>query len=146
MKVQPIPTGYNTITPYLLCKESVKVLDFLKNAFDAQVVKIMLHDDQSIANAEIKIGNSMIMLAEAMGEWPPLPAMIYMYVENTDELYEKAIANGATSVMPPMDMFYGDRNAGVKDPGGNQWWIATHIEDVSDEEMNIRKQQHQKRS
>ncbi len=89
-------------------------------------------------HAQVKIGDSFVMMGEPMGEFQPMPASIYLYVEDTDATYQRALEAGATSIMEPADQFYGDRNAGVKDPFGNLWWIGTHIEDVSPEEIEKR--------
>lgn len=86
-------------------------------------------------HAEVKIGDSVIMMGEPMGDFKPMPGSIYLYVKDTDATYRKAIQAGAVSIMEPADQFYGDRSAGVKDPLGNFWWIATHIEDVPPEEL-----------
>jgi uncharacterized glyoxalase superfamily protein PhnB len=91
-------------------------------------------------HAEVTIGDSVIMMGEPMGEFKPMPCMIYVYVEDTDAVYKQALKAGATSVMEPADQFYGDRNAGVKDMAGNLWWIATHVEDVAPEELEKRAQ------
>lgn len=89
-------------------------------------------------NAEVRIGDSVVMVSEARSEFKPMPSSIYLYVENTDETYESALQAGGISIMEPEDEFYGDRNAGVKDPTGNHWWIATHQDDVSSEEIDKR--------
>lgn len=140
MTVKYIPDGYHTITPYLLVRESKKCLDFLKRAFDAKEVHCMKKPDGTIMHAELKIGDSMIMMADAGSEKEPMPAAYYLYVEDTDELYKRAIDAGGISLMEPADQFYGDRNAGVQDPAGNQWWIGTHVEDVPQEEIERRAQ------
>jgi uncharacterized glyoxalase superfamily protein PhnB len=89
-------------------------------------------------HAEVKIGDSMVMVGEATDQWKPMPATIALYVEDTDAWYKRAPQAGATSVREPSDQFYGDRSAGVKDSAGNQWWIHTHIEDVPPEELQKR--------
>jgi len=86
-------------------------------------------------HAEVMVGDSPIMLGEPMGQFQPMPASIYVYVPDTDACYQRAIKAGAASLMEPADQFYGDRNAGVRDPAGNVWWIGTHIEDVAPEEI-----------
>jgi len=138
-----IPKGFHTVTPYL-CVEGVnQLIEFLKAAFDATAVKACnTAPDGTILHAEFKIGDSYLMLGEAKGAYRPAPANMYLYVPNTDKVYKQALAAGATSVIEPADQFYGDRNAGVKDASGNIWWIATHIEDVSDEEMERRGKAH----
>ncbi len=89
-------------------------------------------------HAQMQIGDSMVMLGEATGEYLPMQSMIYLYVPDCDKLYEQAIQAGAESLMDPADQFYGDRNAGIKDPLGNMWWIGTRLEDVSKEEITKR--------
>lgn len=135
MAVKAIPDGYHTLTPYIVNKDASKVIEFLKEAFGAEEIRRTDLPNGRVANAELRIGTSMVMVAEAQEEYGPKPATIYMYVTDTDGLYKKAIDAGAKSIMEPSDQFYGDRNAGVEDLAGNQWWIATHIEDVSPEEI-----------
>ena len=93
----------------------------------------------------MKIGDWMVMMGEASGQWAPMPASIYLYVNNADAIYKKAMAAGASSIMEPANQFYGDRHGGVKDPSGNMWWIATHVEDVSSEEMGRRAEAYMKK-
>ncbi len=88
----------------------------------------------------MKIGDSIIMMGEAAGQWKPLPSMLYVYVPDTDATYQRALQAGGRTLREPRDEFYGDRTAGVEDPCGNQWWIGTHIEDVAPEEMQRRAQ------
>jgi PhnB protein len=133
--VKPIPEGYHTVTPYLIVEKAPEVIEFVKRAFGAQVTFQMLNPDGSIGHSELRIGDSMIMLSSARPQWPALPTMVHLYVEDCDALYAKAIEAGATAVMPIADQFYGDRSGGVKDVAGNYWWIATHVKDVSEEEM-----------
>jgi PhnB protein len=133
--VKPIPEGYHTVTPYLIVEKAAEVIEFAKRAFGAQVAFQMMNPDGSIGHSELRIGDSMIMLSSARPQWPALPTMIHLYVEDCDALYAKAIEAGATAVMPLADQFYGDRSGGVKDVSGNYWWIATHVKDVSEEEM-----------
>jgi PhnB protein len=135
MAVKPIPEGYHTVTPYLIVQGAETLIEFLTQAFAATEIRRTLHPDGSIMNAEVKIGDSFIMLSEARPEFGAMPTMIHLYVENADELYHRALQAGATSMMEPRDEFYGDRAAGVKDPTGNHWWIATHQEDVSSTEI-----------
>ncbi len=138
MEVKPIPQGYRTITPYLTVKGAKTLINFLERAFDAKNMRQTVRPDGSIGNAEVLIGDSMIMIADGTETWLSSPTSIYMYVENCDAVYQKAIEEGGESIIEPQDMFYGDRNAGVKDFCGNSWWIGTHIEDVSDEEIQNR--------
>ncbi|HSF32548.1 MAG TPA: VOC family protein [Candidatus Tectomicrobia bacterium] len=148
MAVRPIPEGYHTVTPYLIVQGVPKLLDFLKQAFDAREIMRLPRQDGAIMHAEVRIGDSAVMMGEAMGEHTPQPSCLYLYVEDADATYKRALQAGATSTMEPADQFYGDRHAGVVDPAGNQWWIATHIEDVPPDELARRaeaymQQQHQ---
>ena len=144
MSVKPIPDGYRTITPYLTVREADRLIDFMKAAFDAEVKAKHVGPEGRVLNAEIKIGDSMLMIGEAHGDHGPIPTQLYLYVKDTDALYRRAMNAGATSLMEPADQFYGDRNAGVKDFAGNYWWIATHIEDVTVEEIERRAAAHAK--
>jgi PhnB protein len=131
MAVKAIPDGCQSVIP-------ARVIDFLARAFGAVETERMADESGAIRHAQVKIGDSTIMMGGAQCNWPPMPCMIYIYVDDTDTAYARALEAGATSVMPPSDQFYGDRNAGVKDDSGNLWWIATHVEDVSAEEMKRR--------
>ena len=137
-QVKPIPDGYHSVTPYLIVKNGGRLVEFLEKAFGASVVHRMDHADGTLMHADLHVGDSHVMLGGASDEWPEAPASIYLYVEDADATYQRALEAGGTSIMEPQDMFYGDRHGGVKDPSGNSWWIATHIEDVSAEEMEKR--------
>jgi PhnB protein len=137
-KPRPIPQGYHSVTPYLAVQGVPKLINFLKQAFDAEERERMTTPDGRVSHAEVKIGDSIVMMGEPTGESKSMPCMIYLYLEDTDAAYERALEAGATSLRAPTDMFYGDRNAAVTDPVGNQWWIATHVEDVPPEEMQRR--------
>ena len=144
MKVNPIPEGFHTVTPYFVVSDISEFISYLENAFNAIPKRQTKMPDGTIMNAEIQIGNSMIMVGQANEKWPTQAFGIYLYVEDTDATYKSALEAGGRSLMEPADMFYGDRNAGVLDPFGNNWWIATHVEDVTDEEIEIRMQNMQK--
>jgi PhnB protein len=147
MPVKPIPDGYHTVTPYLTLDNPEAAMDFLKQAFDAQETYAMRDDKGQVQHAEIKVGNSMLMLGRARDQWKSRPGNFYIYVEDVDAVYKRAIAAGATSLGEPADQFYGDRHGGVTDSEGNNWWIATHIEDVPSEEMDRRAREwHQKQA
>jgi PhnB protein len=144
--VKSIPDGYHTVTPYLLVQGADKLIDFVKKAFDAKETDRYSMPDGSVGHAEIRLGDSVIMLSEAMGEeHKPMTVGIHLYVENCDAIYQRALNAGATSTMQPADQFYDDRSAGVKDPFGNHWWIATHKEDLSKEEITKRMDDHMKK-
>lgn len=134
-RAKPIPDGYPAITPYLAVEKGADLVEFLQKSFGAKVQHRMDYPDGSLWHADLQIGDSHVMLGSSSKEWPPTVSGIYLYVEDADTIYTQALAAGGTSIMEPMDMFYGDRHGGVKDPAGNSWWIATHIEDVSPEEL-----------
>lgn len=135
MPVKPIPEGYHSVTPYLVVPGAGRLIEFLKEAFKAEEVERMSQPDGTVLHAEVRIGDSIIMMGESSDKFPAMPAAIYLYVPDVDAVYKRALAAGAASTMEPANQFYGDRNAGVKDPSGNLWWIATHVEDVPREEM-----------
>jgi uncharacterized glyoxalase superfamily protein PhnB len=138
MAVKPIPDGHHAITPFLVVKDAAKLIDFLRQAFDAQETFRMPMPDGTIMHAEVKIGDSTLMMGEASEQHKPMLGALYLYVNDADAVYKRALQAGATSLMEPADQFYGDRQASVKDPAGNTWWIATHKEDVSPEELKKR--------
>lgn len=138
MAVKPIPDGYHTVTPYLVVPGVRRLLEFVKQAFDAEVKFEMPRPDGAVAHAEFRIGDSMVMTGEAGDQHPPMPAMLHLYVPDVDAVFAKAVAAGAEIVRPVADQFYGDRSGGVKDPCGNQWFVSTHVEDVSPEGMDRR--------
>jgi PhnB protein len=142
MAVRMIPEGYHSVQPYLLVKGARRLLEFVRKVFDATQGETMPGPDGTVMHAEVKIGDSTVMIADAQGPWQPTTAALYVYVQDVDATYKKALAAGATSAMEPADQFYGDRHGGVKDEFGNFWWIATHIEDVPKEEMARRAQEY----
>jgi uncharacterized glyoxalase superfamily protein PhnB len=136
--VKPIPDGFHTITPYLVVQGGRQLIEFLKNAFGAREEHRSVRADGTVWHAQLQIGDSKLMLADGTDQHKPYPASLYLYVEDVDAAHRKAVVAGGTSVMEPATQFYGDRNAGIKDPSGNTWWISTHVEDVSPEEMERR--------
>lgn len=145
MSVKPIPDRYHVVTPYLIVKGMDKLLDFMQKTFDAKVVERHAMPDGQVMHAEARIGDSIMMMGEAMGNFAPIPAGMYIYVEDTDKTYQKALTAGATSTMPPADQFCGDRSARVKDMCGNQWWIATCKENLTPEELAKRAEENMKK-
>jgi PhnB protein len=144
-KVKPIPDGYHTLTPYLVVDGAEKVIQFMKNAFGAEFAfEPMMRPDGKIMHAELKIGDSVVMISDASERAKATSAMLHVYVPNVDAVYQKALKAGGTSVMEPSDMFYGDRSGGVTDPAGNQWHIGTHVEDVSPAELKKRAREYMK--
>jgi len=149
MSVDPIPEGYRSVTPYLAVDDATAALDFYARAFGAEEVEKMAAPDGSIAHAAVAIGDSRVMLSDPFPQATAKPprqlggtsATIFLYVEDTDAAFRRAVDAGATGTMPPEDMFWGDRFAQVADPFGHVWQIATHKEDVSVEEMERRAQE-----
>ncbi len=137
-KVNPIPQGYGTVTPYLIVDGVSKLIDFLKETFHAEERARINDKEDHVGHAEIKIGNSIVMMADSTAQYRPIPSQLYVYVDNVDDTYERAMKAGGTSEQEPTTQFYGDRTAAVKDPTGNVWWIAAHVEDISPQEMDKR--------
>jgi PhnB protein len=145
-QVKPIPEGYHTVTPYLTCNDTAKAIDFYKRAFDAKEITRMQAPNGKIGHAEIRIGDSVIMLADEMpGNEARSPqslggttAGLFIYVKDVDAAYQKAVSAGAKATQSPQDMFWGDRFGRLTDPYGHSWSMATHKEDVAPDEMKHR--------
>jgi PhnB protein len=145
-KVNPIPAGYHSVTPYLSIKGAAAAIDYYKEAFGATELFRMAGPDGKIGHAEIKIGNSPIMLADEFPEMEFVspqtlggsPVGLMIYVEDVDTMFQRAISKGAKEIKPLQDQFYGDRSGTLKDPFGHVWTVATHVEDVAPEEMEKR--------
>ena len=143
MATKPIPEGYHTITPQLTLDNAAQTIDWYKRAFGAEEVGRSVGPDGKIMHAEIKIGNSRIMVNDVMqGKGPQAyggsPASLWLYVNNSDQLFNRAVTEGAKVQMPIADQFWGDRAGSVSDPNGYTWWIATRKEDLTSDEMNQR--------
>ena len=141
MKAQPIPEGFRTLTPYFTVQGVPRLIEFLKQAFEAVEVHCSMMPDGTVMNAELRIGDSMVMLGEApsnSADLKTMTSMLYMYVIDPDSVYERAVNAGGRAIREPADQIYGDRVGAIEDPCGNQWWIATRKENVSDEELSIR--------
>lgn len=120
--------GFGTVTPYLIVRNAPRLIEFLVEVFGARELRRDLHADGSIMNAELLIGTSVVELAEAGETWPAFPAALHTYLPDTDATYAKALAAGASSLYAPADMPYGERSAGIQDPCGNHWFLATYQE------------------
>ncbi len=148
-KVNPIPPGFHTATPYLVLNECARAIEFYKKAFGAKEIMRMEAPDGRIGHAEIRIADSLIMLADEMpggGVRSPqslggTTGGIFLYVNDVESVYRQAVAAGARGDMQPADMFWGDRYGRLTDPFGHTWSVATHVEDVAPEEMQRRMQQ-----
>jgi PhnB protein len=146
LSVSPIPAGYHTVTPYLIVRGAAAAIDFYKAAFGAVERFRMEAPGGKLGHAELQIGDSVVMLADEHPEFGAVspqtvggtPVGLAVYVPNVDEVFTAAVAAGAAVQRPLADQFYGDRTATLTDPFGHKWTIATHIEDVSPEEMKRR--------
>lgn len=131
------PEGYHTVTPQIVVNDARATIDFMQKVFDAEV-REMYEEGGRVLHAEIVVGESLVFVAGANDDFPDFPAMLNVYVDDVDAIHDRALEAGATTMREPADQFYGDRTGGVLDSQGNQWWISTHIEDVSEEEMRRR--------
>lgn len=138
MAVKPIPEGFHTVTPYLTVDNASALLDFMKRALGATEFHVMRRPDGSVWHADVVIGNSHVMCGQVPDPSAAMTSMLYLYVPDADAMYRQALAAGATSISEPTTQFYGDRHGAVKDCCGNAWWFATHVEDVSPEELERR--------
>ena len=146
-KVKPIPEGFHTVTPYLIIKDAASAIEFYKKVFGAIELELITDAEGKVRHGEIKIGDSPLMITDEPPEFPEwlspssrggTPVHIYLYVEDADSVFNHAIAAGAKELLPMKDQFYGDRSGGVTDPFGHIWYIATHKEDVSADEIKRR--------
>ncbi len=144
--VKPVPEGYHNITPYLFVRSAASAIDFYKNIFGATEIMRMPGSNGKIMHAELRIGDSIVMLADEnpqTGMMSPqtvggFSVGMHLYLENVDQVVQKAVESGAKLLRPIKNQFYGDRSGSVLDPFGHMWSIATHVEDVSPEEMRKR--------
>ncbi|WP_145018112.1 VOC family protein [Paenibacillus sp. Y412MC10] len=134
-------TVNRTVTPWITTQSTGKLIDFLINAFDAEELGRVYTPDGTIGHAEVRIGDSKILMFDADPKWPPFISLIRLYVDDSDALYAKAIKAGAVSMTEPTTMAWGERGGRVVDPFGNIWWITSKAEEVSPEEMVERSQQ-----
>ena len=132
IKIQPVPEGYTAITPWIISPSSVKLIEFLKAAFEAEEIlgSRIVNADGVIIHMVVKIGNALIMLFDSREGWGPTPSFLNLYVANIDETYQKSIALGATSVTDITQLWFGEKVCRILDPFGNLWWINERVEDV----------------
>ncbi len=144
MKAKAIPEGFHSLIPSLVVRDAAAAIEFYKRVFGAKTRRVFHAPDGSIGHAELQIGDSILMLSDEFPEMnifsPKLPdgntsSSLFLYIENVDAVFEKAVSAGATIIMPLEDAFWGDRTGGIVDPFGHHWLLATHIKDISDEEL-----------
>ena len=138
--VKPIPDGYGTVTPWIIGRDTAGLMDFLTRAFDAVDLGRVPNPDGSIGHAEMRIGDSVVMMFDAPRNqpWPDTPAFIRLYLPDADAAFARAVKEGATPVTNVTHLAFGDRVGRVRDPYGNLWWLQTRVENVSEDEMNRR--------
>jgi PhnB protein len=137
-----VPEGFQSIVPYIHVDGAAAFLEFITKAFGAKETFRSNTPEGKIMHAAARIGDAMIEVSDATDQWQAMPCAIHLYLPDPDGAYRSALAAGATSLYEPADMFYGERSAGVADPFGNKWYIATHVEDISAEEMEARQRAH----
>ena len=130
-----IPDGYGTVTPWVISPDTARLIDFTRDAFGAEELARLAGTDGGIGHAEVRIGDSVVMMFDSRPGWPATPAFLRLYVPDADVAYERALAAGATSVTEVTGLFFGDRVGRVRDPLGNVWWIQAHVEDVDPAEL-----------
>jgi PhnB protein len=143
MSTKPVPEGYHTVTPALIVRGAPAAIDFYKRAFGAEEIARMEGPDGTVMHAEIRIGDSIVMMGEENQQWGArspastngVPVSLHIYVDDADAVFERAVREGATVRMPLEDAFWGDRYGKVTDPFGHEWGIATHVKDLTPEEM-----------
>jgi uncharacterized glyoxalase superfamily protein PhnB len=138
MTITPIPDGYTAVTPWLISKDTARLLDFVAAAFDAEETARLYNEDGSIGHAEVVIGGAVVMMFDARPEWPDTPGFLRLYVEDGDAVYRKALGAGATPVTEMTELFWGDRVGRVRDPLGNVWWIQQRVAELDPDEMGNR--------
>ena len=136
-----IPDGYGTVTPWVVSPDTARLIDFTRDAFGAVELARVAGADGGIGHAEVRIGDSVVMMFDSRPGWPATPAFLRLYVPDADVAYERALAAGATSVTEVTGLFFGDRVGRVRDPLGNVWWIQAHVEDVDPAELARRPQE-----
>jgi uncharacterized glyoxalase superfamily protein PhnB len=132
--IQPIPQGYHTVTPWIISSDTPRLIDFLVAAFDAEELSRLAGPDGRIGHAEVRIGDSVVMMFDNRPDWPETPAFMRLYFADGEEKFARALAAGATEVTRMTHLFWGDKVGRVRDPLGNLWWIHERIEEVDQAE------------
>jgi PhnB protein len=135
MPVQNPPPGYHAVSPYLTVEAVAELLEFILKVFEGQVVEKLTRADGTVGHCEVRIGDSIVMLGHAVDPSQVRPATLYVYVPDVDATYKRGLEQGAKGEREPVEQYYGDRSGGFIDRWGNHWWIATHVKDVSSEEI-----------
>jgi uncharacterized glyoxalase superfamily protein PhnB len=134
----PVPDGYGTVTPWIVTRDAARLLDFVAAAFGATELARIVGEDGAIGHAEVRIGDSVVMLFDGRPEWPDTPAFLRLYVDDGDAVFRRALAAGATPVTEVTELFWGDRVGRVRDPLGNVWWIQQRGHELTPEEITAR--------
>jgi uncharacterized glyoxalase superfamily protein PhnB len=138
---RPIPAGHGTVTPWVISPDTARLIDFTRKAFGAEELGRVAGAGGGIAHAEVRVGDSVVMMFDSRPGWPATPAFLRLYVPDADAAYERALAAGAVPVTEVTGLFFGDRVGRVRDPLGNIWWIQAHVEDVDPAELAARPQE-----
>jgi PhnB protein len=133
-----IPDGYTAVTPWIISRDTAGLIEYVRDAFDAEELARVVGEDGSIGHAEFRIGDAIVMGFDAKPHWPDTPAFLRLYVDDADETFRRAVGAGGTPVTEVTHLFWGDRVGRVRDPFGNLWWIQARVEDVDEAEMNRR--------
>lgn len=134
----PVPDGYGTVTPWIISRDTAQLLDFVAAAFDATELARVHNDDGTIGHAEVRIGDSVVMMFDGRPEWPDTPAFLRLYVPDGDAVFQQALDAGASVVTRMTELFWGDRVGRVRDPLGNVWWIQERVADLTPQEIEQR--------
>ena len=127
----PLPFGYHSVNPYIVVRDASAFITFLIAVFDGTEQNRELSPDGAIEHADVLIGDSLVMISEASDRYPERPCVHFVYVDNVDDVFERAVTNGSAALLVPTDQPWGDRVSGVTDRFGNRWWIATHSRDFT---------------
>lgn len=139
--ISALPEGYHTVTPWIIVKGANELIRYLTDAFDAEEIARVPNKDGTIGHAEVRIGDSVVMLFDTKETWAPTPAFFRLYVADGDAVYQQAIAAGGTSVTKMTELAFGDKVGRIRDPFGNIWWIQQRLEVLSQEELEKRAQE-----
>ncbi|GAA0574655.1 VOC family protein [Actinomadura livida] len=137
-EVQPVPDGCTSVAPWIVTRDSAKAIDFIVEAFGGEELFRVPNEDGSVGHAEVRIGDSVVLLFDAKDTWPDTPALLRLYIEDVDTVFAKALKAGAVAVTELSTAAWGDRGGRVRDPLGNIWWLMERVENVSDEEAQAR--------